>query len=90
MSFNNTYQKFALTTITNMGTETLNMSGNWDENSKSATICGELTNPVSKNSITDKQIVSFVDKDTILIESFDQEGGHKEKKTMQYKLIRKK
>jgi hypothetical protein len=90
MGFNNTDKKFALTTITNMGTGTLSLFGEWDEKSQSATLFGELTNPVSKNTITVKQIVSFVDKDTILIESFDKEGENPVKKTIEYKLIRNK
>ncbi len=90
IGFNNTDKKFALTSITNMGTGTLSLFGEWDEKSKSASLIGELTNPVSKNTITVKQIVSFVDKDTILIESFDKEGDNPEKKTVEYKLIRNK
>ncbi len=90
MGFNNTDKKFALTTITNMGTGTLSLCGEWDEKVKSATLFGELTNPVTKNTINVKQIVSFVDQDTILIESFDKEGDKPEKKTIEYKLIRNK
>ena len=88
MGFNNTDKKFALTTITNMGTGTLSLFGKWNEKSESATLFGKLTNPVSKNTINVKQIVSFVDNDTILIESFDKEGEKPEKKTVEYKLIR--
>lgn len=90
MGFNNTDKKFALTTITNMGTGTLSLFGEWNEKSKSATLFGELTNPVTKNIINVKQIVSFIDNDTILIESFDKEGDKPEKKTVEYKLIRNK
>lgn len=88
MGFNNTDKTFALITITNMGTGTLSLYGKWDEISKSATLFGDLTNPVTKNIINVKQIVSFVDKDTLLIESFDKEGDKPEKKTIEYKLIR--
>lgn len=88
MGFNNTDKKFALTTITNMGTGTLSLFGEWNEKSKSATLFGELTNPVSKNIIKVKQIVFFIDNDTILIESFDKEGDKPEKKTVEYKLMR--
>ncbi len=87
---NNTDKKMALTTITNMGTGTLSMLGNWDEKSKSAILYGQLTNPVTKNTINVKQVVTFVDNDTILIESYDKEGGKSEIKTVQYKLIRNK
>ncbi len=90
IGFNNTDKKFALTTITNMGTGTLSLFGEWDEESKSATLFGELTNPVSKNTINIKQIISFINNNTILIESFDKEGDKPEKKTVEYKLIRNK
>ena len=89
LDFNTTDKQMALTTITNMGTGTLSMFGEWDEKTKSATLYGKLTNPVTKNTIKVKQIISFPDKDTILIESFDQEGDKPEVKTVQYKFIRK-
>jgi len=88
LGFNNTDKKMNLTTITNMGTGTLSLFGAWDPKMKTAKLYGTLTNPVSKSTINVKQIVTFVDKDTILIESFDQEGDKPEKKTVQYKLIR--
>ncbi len=88
IGFNNTDKKFALTTITNMGTGTLSLFGNWDNPTKSANLFGQLTNPVSKEIINVRQTVTFIDKDSILIESFDQEGDKPEKKTVQYKLTR--
>lgn len=90
LGYNNIDKKMALTTITNMGTGTLSLFGDWDEKTKSATLLGQLTNPVTKNSINVKQVVTFIDKDTILIESFDQERDKPETKTIQYKLIRNK
>src|SRR5690554_879321 len=89
LGFNTIDRQMALTTITNMGTGTLSLFGKWDKKDKSATLYGKLTNPVTKNIINVKQIISFPDKDTILIESFDQEGDKPEVKTVQYKFIRK-
>lgn len=88
LGFNNTDNKIALTTITNMGTGTLSLFGDWDDQSKSATLLGALTNPLTKNSIKVKQVLSFVDSDSILIESYDKEGDNPEKMTVQYKLTR--
>jgi hypothetical protein len=88
LGYNNTDKKMALTTITNMGTGTLTLFGEWNEKSKSATLFGQLTNPVTKNSINIKQVVTFIDNHTILIESHDREEDKSEKKTVQYKLIR--
>lgn len=88
MGFNNTDQQFAMTTITNMGTGTLSLFGNWDDKSKRAILFGQLTNPVTKNTIDVKQVITFVDTNTILIESFDKEGDTPEKKTVEYKFVR--
>lgn len=89
LGYNTTDKKMALTTITNMGTGTLSLLGDWDEKTKSAILSGQLTNPVTKKTIHVKQVVTFVDTDTILIESYDREGDQPEKKTVEYKIIRK-
>ncbi|MFZ6664608.1 DUF1579 family protein [Peijinzhouia sedimentorum] len=89
LGFNNTDKKMALTTITNMGTGTLSLYGDWNENTNSAILLGTLTNPVSKSTINVKQVITFVDNNILLIESFDKEGDKPEIKTVQYKLIRK-
>ncbi len=88
LGFNNTDKKMALTTITNMGTGTLSLFGEWNEKTKTANLFGQLTNPVTKGVINVRQTVAFIDENTILIESYDQEGDKPEKKTVQYKLIR--
>jgi hypothetical protein len=89
IGFNNSDKKFSLTTITNMGTGTLSLYGDWDEKTKSSNLTGQLTNPMTKTPINVRQKISFVDDNTILIESFDQEGENPELKTVQYKLTRK-
>jgi hypothetical protein len=38
LGVNNTDKKFSLTTITNMGTGTLSLFGNWDDKTQSATL----------------------------------------------------
>lgn len=90
IGFNNIDKKMSLTTITNMGTGTLSLFGEWDEKAKTANLLGQLTNPVSKDIIKVRQTVTFIDDNTILIESYDTEGDKPEKKTVQYKLIRNK
>ncbi|HWK99377.1 MAG TPA: DUF1579 family protein [Parapedobacter sp.] len=81
-------QTFAMTTITNMGTGTLALQGEWNKETKTVTLYGKLTNPVSKQTIKVKQTVTFLDDNTFLIESFDKEEDNPEKKTVQYKFIR--
>jgi hypothetical protein len=88
LGFNNTDKTMALTTITNMGTGTLSLFGTWDEQTKRANLFGQLTNPVTKGVISVRQTVTFVDSDTILIESYDTEGDLSEKKTVTYRLFR--
>lgn len=88
LGFNTIDRKMTLTTITNMGTGTLSLHGDWDEKTKTANLFGQLTNPVTKGIIKVRQTVTFADDKTILIESYDTEGDKPEKKTVQYKLIR--
>lgn len=90
LGYNTIDKKMNLTTITNMGTGTLSLFGEWDEQTKTANLYGQLTNPVSKGVIKVRQTVYFVDDDTILIESYDTEGDKPEKKTVQYKFVRNK
>lgn len=88
LGFNNTDKIMSLITITNMGTGTLSLFGPWDEKSKSANLFGQITNPVTKGIIHVRQSITFIDNDSILIESYDTEGDNPEKKTVTYKLIR--
>jgi hypothetical protein len=90
IGYNTIDQKFAMTTITNMGTGTLSLFGDWDSVHKKATLFGSLTNPVSKQNIQVKQIIKFIDSDTVVIESYDTEGNQAEKKTVVYTLRRTK
>ncbi len=89
LGYNTIDQHFALTTLTNIGTGTLALSGIWNEQTKVAQLKGTLTNPVSRGQINVRQQLTFTDKNHFLIENFDQEGAEPERKTMQYKLTRK-
>jgi hypothetical protein len=90
IGFNNSDQKITLTSINNLSTGTLTLTGNWDEKANSATLFGQQTNPVTKKVIKVKQVITFVDANTILIESFDQDSKKPFSKTMQYKYTRNK
>lgn len=90
IGFNNSEKKFALTTLTNMGTGILSLTGSWDEKGKTANLAGTLTNPVTKKPIHVRQTISFPNSDTILIENFDQEESGEERKSIQYKIVRAK
>lgn len=90
IGFNTIDKKMSITTMTNMGTGTLNSVGFWNEKSKSASLTGHLVNPVTQNIINIRQVITFVDEDALIIENFDQEGDKPEIKTMQYKFTRNK
>jgi hypothetical protein len=90
IGFNNSDKSLALTTLTNMGTGILSLTGSWDEKAKVGQLTGKLTNPVTKNPIQVRQTIGFPDNDTILIENYDQEEGTNERKSIQYKFIRTK
>ena len=88
IGYNTIDSTISMTTITNMGTGTLALNGEWNENTNTATLYGKLTNPVSKKTINIKQILEFIDNDTFVIQSFDQEEDKPEKKTVEYKFVR--
>lgn len=88
--YNTIDSEFNLMTISNMGTGTLSLTGKWDSQLKTASLTGKLTNPMTKKPIQIRQLVHFPDPDTILIESFDQEGNNPELKMREYLFTRKK
>jgi hypothetical protein len=90
IGFNTITNLFDQTTLTNMGTGTLYLTGSWNPENNSATLRGQITNPVDNKSIKVRQQISFLDKDNLLIESYDTYEGEKEKKTLQSKFVRKK
>ena len=89
IGYNTIDKTISMTTITNMGTGTLSLNGSWNENLKTATLYGKLTNPVSKKTINVRQTVEFKNG-VLLIQSFDQEEGKAEKKTVEYKFVRER
>ncbi|MBP7645015.1 MAG: DUF1579 family protein [Saprospiraceae bacterium] len=89
IGFNTIDQTVSMTAITNMGTGTLALQGLWDEQTKTANLRGKLTNPVSKKTMNVRQTIQFADANTILIDNYDQEENHPERKTIQYKFVRK-
>jgi hypothetical protein len=89
IGFNNASKKMELVMYTNLGTGTLYLTGDLDEKSKIANLAGYIVNPMDGTPITVRQVVKFPDNNTIIIENYDRIGD-KEKKSIQYKLTRKK
>ncbi len=88
MGFNNSDNNYSLTTITNMGTGTLYVSGLQEKGTQSVQLQGKLSNPINGQSIAIRQAVHFIDADNMLIENFDKESGSEEKKTVAYRYTR--
>ena len=89
IGYNTIDHTLSMTTLTNMGTGTLYLTGKASEQDGTFTLFGSLTNPVSKQQTRVRQTITFPDKDTLLIESYDQEGDDPEKMTVSYTFIRK-
>lgn len=88
IGYNTIDSTFSMTTITNMGTGTLALQGEWSQEKVKATLHGKVTNPVSKQTINVRQTLEFIEGNTIHIQSFDQEGDKPEKKTVEYRFVR--
>lgn len=88
LGYNNSDKNYQLSTITNMGTGTLFVSGTHDQSGRTATLTGTLSNPVNGQIIQIKQVIHFIDDDNLLIENFDQEQDKTEKKTITYRFSR--
>lgn len=89
IGYNTINKLVSLTTLTNMGTGTLYLKGSWNNKGKIAMLKGEMTNPLDNKIIRVRQKISFIDQNNLLIENFDTYQGQKEKKSIQYKLVRK-
>ena len=90
LGYNNSDKNYNLTTVTNMGTGTLYVSGSYDTKSNSVQLRGNLSNPMNGKIIEVRQSLQMIDDDTLLIENFDMESGSEERKTIAYKFTRVK
>ncbi len=89
IGYNTISKLFSLTNLSNMGTGTLHLKGYWNATNKTAILTGEMINPIDSKTIMVRQKISFIDKNHLLIENFDTYKGQPEKKSIQYKLVRK-
>jgi len=86
IGYNTSSKNYLLTSLSNMGTGILVLSGEGDN--KSANLTGETFDPVTKKPVKVRQKISFIDENNLLIENFDMDG-QKEKKTIEYRFRRK-
>lgn len=87
--YNNGRKMFESTWIDNMGTGVMFMEGVWDEKSKTATMKGKNTDPVTGKTVQAREIFRFIDDNTQMLEMYETRDG-KEMKTMEIKFTRKK
>lgn len=89
MGYNTSSKTFSLTAITSMGTGTLYLNGTWDPEKRTANLTGQMTNPTDGKTISVRQLITFINENQLLIENFDTYAGEKERKSIQYKFVRK-
>ena len=89
IGYNTIDESFSLTTLTNMGTGTLYLKGNWDPGNSTAMLKGQTINPIDNKAMEVRQRITFIDKNNLLIENLDTYQGQKERKSIQYRLVRK-
>ena len=89
MGYDNAKKIFTSTWVDNFGTGTITMTGTWDDNSKSINFTGMGTDPMTGKDMKMRQVMKFVDDDTMEIQMFDNKTGT-EVKSMEMKSRRKK
>ena len=91
LAFDNLKKVFISTWIDNMGTGIMIGEGPWDEKTKSVTIKGKMTDPMTGKDCEFREVFKVVDKDHQVLEMYgpDPATGN-EFKTMEIKYTRKK
>ncbi len=86
--YNNSRKLFESSWIDNMGTGVMYMEGGWDEKTKSCTMKGKSTDPVTGRQYMAREVMRFIDDNTQIMEMYESKDG-KERKTMEIKFTRK-
>ncbi len=89
LGFNNASKMFTLTSLSNFGTGMMVLTGQWIGDKRDIKLTGELTNPLDNQPVYVRQVISFIDINTIVIENFDRIGDGDERKTAQYVFRRR-
>lgn len=87
--YDNTKKKFFSTWIDNMGSGIMMMEGTYDDKTKSMTLKGNMTDPVTGKDIKVKQVMTIISPDKNTFEMFMDMNG-KEFKTMEIVYTRAK
>lgn len=88
MGFDNGTKMIVSSWIDNMGTGIMNLTGPWDESTKSATLTGTQFDPVSGKNLNVREVYKVLDNNTHSMEMFTTKDGS-EMKSMEIMYFRK-
>lgn len=88
MGYDNARKVFQSTWVDNAGTGIMLMEGPMDENTKTITLEGDMTDPMTGKMLKMKQVLKFPDENTQTMEMYCEKDG-KEEKNMAVVLKRK-
>jgi hypothetical protein len=89
LGYDNARKVFVSTWIDNMGTGVIKMEGQWDEATKSMTLKGMQTDPVTKKECPTREVYKVVDNNNHVMEMYNTGADGKETKMMEIKFKRK-
>jgi hypothetical protein len=90
LGYDNGRKIFTNTWIDNMGTGITTMEGSWDETTKSLSLKGKSTDPMTKQSVDMREVYTVVDDNTHKMEMYMPTPDGKEFKGMEIVFRRKK
>src|ERR1700761_4799841 len=82
MGYDNAKKVFVNSWVDNMGTGIMNMTGTWDEATKSIKFSGTMVDPSSGKDMAFREVLHFVDDNNQVLEMYANAGGQ-EMKTME-------
>jgi hypothetical protein len=90
VGFDNAKKVFVSSWIDNMGSGIMQMEGPWDDATKSMTLTGTCTDPMSGKIMNVRETFMIIDDNTQMMEMFMPGPDGKEFKTMEIRFTRKK
>ncbi|HEY2722662.1 MAG TPA: DUF1579 domain-containing protein, partial [Chitinophagaceae bacterium] len=90
IGFDNAKKMFVSSSIDNMGSGIMNMQGNWDAATKSLTLTGTETDPVTGKDMHVREVMKLADDNNQTMEMYGPGPDGKEIKMMEIKFTRKK
>ncbi|HMS63726.1 MAG TPA: DUF1579 domain-containing protein [Ignavibacteria bacterium] len=88
LGYDNVKKEFVSSWIDNMGTGIMNMTGKWDESTKSANFTGTQVDPVTGKDIKVREVFKILNDNTQSMEMFMEKEGS-EMKSMEIMYFRK-